>query len=140
VGDADVSAGSDLKDFNKRPRVIVCGTRTFTDKVFVFKHLTRLLRKLKNPVIATGAARGVDASAEDWAYRRMLTVTRFHLDWDRHGKAAGPIRNGEMGRWAAERRPAFCVAFWDGRSTGTKDMVDKAKHLGIKTIVVRLPK
>jgi hypothetical protein len=28
------------------------------------------------------------------------------------------------------------VAFWDGKSTGTKDSIDKANKLGIKTIII----
>lgn len=41
---------------------------------------------------------------------------------DKHGKMAGPIRNLEMAKYADG-----LIAFWDGKSRGTRDMITKAK-------------
>jgi hypothetical protein len=38
------------------------------------------------------------------------------------------MRNEEMAALGAD----LCIAFWDGRSTGTKDMVDRAYDHGIE--------
>ena len=57
----------------------------------------------------------------------------FHpADWERHGKAAGPIRNAEM----ADVSDAL-IAFWDGQSCGTKSMIELAKRKGLQVAVVR---
>lgn len=52
-------------------------------------------------------------------------------DWDIYGKSAGYIRNAEMAKYADA-----CVVFWDGKSRGTKHMIDLAKKEGIGLKVV----
>ena len=44
--------------------------------------------------------------------------------WDLHGKSAGYVRNNEMLVYAKEADYSVLVAFWDGKSKGTKDMID----------------
>jgi hypothetical protein len=56
----------------------------------------------------------------------------FKADWDKHGKAAGPIRNQQMAQEADG-----LIAFWDGKSRGTKDMIQKALNYGLETHVYR---
>lgn len=120
-----------------RIRVIVCGTRTFDDWDLLSKKLTHLLSELKPPlVICTGAAKGADELAEKWAFRHKHTVMRFHPDWDKYGKRAGPIRNAEMVTFALERKPAFMVAFWNGESSGTKDMIERCHKTKIRSVIV----
>jgi predicted Rossmann-fold nucleotide-binding protein len=118
----------------QKPRVVVCGGRDYADRDRLFRELDRLLRRLKDPIICTGAAKGADALAEQWAYSRMHTVKRFHADWDKYGKSAGPRRNEQMIDFAAERRPAFCVAFPGG--PGTADCVRQARAAGLIVRIV----
>ena len=56
----------------------------------------------------------------------------YPADWERHGRAAGPIRNEEM----AEVSDAL-IAFWDGKSRGTKSMIEIARRKGLQVAVVR---
>lgn len=119
-----------------RPRVIVAGTRTFDDWRVLYDKMDKIIQKLTNPIICTGAAKGADRIAEEWALRRKFLLSRFHADWDKHGKAAGPIRNKEMIQYACERRPAFLVAFWDGKSPGTKNCIEQARKAEMKIRVV----
>lgn len=63
----------------------------------------------------------------------MIRYEVFRADWDKHGKAAGPIRNQEM---LDNGKADALVAFWDGKSPGTKDMIRRAKRKGIKVKVV----
>jgi hypothetical protein len=121
-----------------RPRVIVCGTRTFDQRAFIEEKMDRLVMKLDGPIICTGAAAGADKLAEDWALSRGLLLKRFHPDWGKHGKKAGPIRNREMCEYAAERKPAFLVAFHDGVSKGTLDCIVTARKLGIKVRIIKV--
>jgi hypothetical protein len=69
--------------------------------------------------VVSGTARGVDTHGEAWANDNDINIIRFPADWDKHGKAAGHIRNREMGLYADA-----LIALWDGKSKGTKGMID----------------
>src|SRR5688572_19663246 len=43
-----------------------------------------------------GGARGADRIAGDWAYLNQIQCDVVPADWDKLGKAAGPIRNRLM--------------------------------------------
>jgi hypothetical protein len=91
-----------------------------------------ILSKIKDEiVIISGAARGADRLGEKYAKERGYKVIRVPADWNRYGKSAGYIRNKEM----AESSDAL-VAFWDGKSKGTKNMIDLAKEYGLKVRVI----
>ncbi len=47
--------------------------------------------------------------------------------WDIHGKSAGHIRNAEMADYADA-----LIAFWDGKSRGTANMIENARKRGLK--------
>lgn len=114
-------------------RVIVCGTRRWHDRYLISDRLYELA--MANPgeiTIIHGAARGADRIAGEEAQKAGLLVEPHPADWDRHGKAAGLIRNREMAELGAD----LCLAFWDGRSTGTKHMIDEARKAGIPVEVI----
>lgn len=115
-------------------RIIVAGSRTFDDYPLLCETMDHLTRKLdkKKLVILSGGAKGADKLGEQWAFeRRVGTVEVYHADWVKHGKAGGPIRNGEM-----TENADVLVAFWDGKSPGTKDMISQAKKKGLKVRVI----
>lgn len=85
-----------------------------------------------NVIIVSGHASGADSLGEKFAADHNLQCELHPADWERHGKAAGPIRNAEM----AEVADAL-IAFWDGQSRGTKSMIDLAKRKGLQVAVVR---
>ena len=114
-------------------RVIVAGTRTLRDYDLVRRTLDRYLAGKTEVVILSWGARGADALGERYARERGLPVERFPADWKRYGRAAGPLRNQQM----AERGDAL-VAFWDGKSRGTRHMIECAKRKGLDVHVVLL--
>ena len=120
------------------PWLVVFGSRSLRDRALVFHKLDTYTAQLGALVVVTGAAEGADAAAEEWAYTRWHTVIRFHADWDAHGLSAGPRRNEEMAS-AAAAHPAGCyaVAFWDGRSPGTRDMIERCRRHRIPLKIVR---
>lgn len=77
--------------------------------------------------VISGGARGIDTAGEAWARREGIPVIRYPADWDKHGKAAGPIRNELM----AQNADAL-LAVWDGVSRGTADMIRRARKHGLK--------
>lgn len=73
--------------------------------------------------VVCGMARGPDLAGREWATWHGIDVVEMPAQWDRHGNAAGPLRNAEMAR-IADR----LLAFWDGKSGGTRDMIDKMRY------------
>lgn len=63
---------------------------------------------------------GTDYLGEIWASTNGIPIKAFPANWKEHGKAAGPIRNAEMADYAQ-----FLIAFWDGKSRGTKNMIEQ---------------
>lgn len=110
-------------------KVVVAGSRTIEDDRLVRRTIFDSVGRPDE--VVHGGARGVDQSASEFA--RMLTdvdETVFEPDWDGHGKAAGPIRNSEMAQYGDA-----LVAIWDGESSGTRDMIDKALSEGMDVYV-----
>lgn len=115
-------------------RVIIAGSRTFNNYDLLRIKLLNLLSK-KDPFeveIVSGGARGADTLGERFAEEYGCKVKRFIPDWDGQGNSAGYIRNWEMAKYADA-----CVVFWDGKSKGTKHMIDLAKKENINLRVVR---
>lgn len=120
---------------NPNFKVIIAGTRDFTDYELLCKKCDTILSSKKmdyNIIIVSGTARGADRLGERYARERGYRIERYPADWDRDGNSAGPIRNAKM----ADNAHAL-IAFWDGRSRGTKNMIDtaKAKGLMVRTII-----
>lgn len=111
-------------------RIIVTGSRTWTCRITIENALSTMPR---SAIIVHGACRsGVDHLAHHAACRLGLQTEQHPADWDKHGKAAGHIRNDEMARAGAD----LCLAFWDGKSKGTLDMVSRATRFGIPVRIV----
>lgn len=67
--------------------------------------------------IISGGAQGVDLSAASFCMDRGIPFTEYPADWNKHGKAAGVIRNREM----AEDSDIL-ILIWDGKSRGSQNM------------------
>ncbi len=117
-------------------RIIVCGTRTFADGDLLFRTLDRLTRQLRKVTVVSGRAPGADLLGEAWAKARGHIIDPFPADWGRHGKRAGRIRNEAMAHSCRPGKGA-CVAFWDGSSRGTRDMIARARARGLILRIVK---
>lgn len=99
-------------------RIIVAGGRNFADYDLLSSKLDFYLSKTENPIIVCGEAKGADALGKKYALERNIPVLSFPAEWEKYGKSAGFKRNQVMSD------NADClVAFWDGKSLGTKDMI-----------------
>jgi hypothetical protein len=115
-------------------RVLVCGGRDFDDQTLLYETLDALDRIYCFTLVINGAARGADSLAHRWAQDRYIEARSFPADWEKHGKAAGPIRNQKM---LDEGKPSLVVAFPGGR--GTADMIARARQAGIAVHEIRQP-
>lgn len=123
-------------------QIILCGSQTFTNYPLLCKTMDRIASKIKGKItILSGHASGADRLGEQWTFERLLRCLVFHAEWDKHGnKRAGMLRNLEMLEQLDPKKDGI-VAFWDGKSPGTKGMLDMARKKGIKRIkIVRFSK
>jgi hypothetical protein len=118
-------------------RVLFCGDRDWNDIVPIVKELSALP---DGSVIIEGEARGADRMAAHAAKvllaHKNFEVQRYPANWDKFGRAAGPIRNQQM---LDEGKPELVIAFHHDieNSKGTKHMVGIAIKAGIKVKLVR---
>ena len=114
-------------------KVIVAGGRDFKNYNLLSESLYTLLnnKKPSEVEIVSGNCRGADMLGERWSRRTATSLKKFPADWDKYGKSAGYKRNLEMAEYADA-----LVAFWDGKSKGTSNMIRLAKLKGIKVRVV----
>lgn len=87
--------------------------------------------------IVCGMAKGVDEMGRKFAKRNELILHPFPADWETYGKKAGPMRNTEMGKFAKENDGAL-LALWDGKSKGTKHMINWAVKNDLNHYVFRV--
>lgn len=129
----------------KELRIIVAGSRNFNNFELLFEHIgkistdyvERYLYELSRVCIVSGTARGADHLGELYAKRVGLHIYRFPADWDLYGKSADYRRNAEMAKFASEEgNIGVLIAFGDGKSRGTKHMIDLAKRYALDVHVV----
>ncbi len=112
-------------------RVIVCGGCHYNDYEVFRKQLDQVLLAYDNVTLVSGHAKGVDTMAEHYASEKKIPIKVFPAEWKRYGKAAGPIRNTAMLKYALEQN-AVVAAFWNGTSRGTGNMLKQAKKAGVE--------
>lgn len=114
-------------------KLIVAGSREFKDYELLRKKLDHFLQNVVGGVsIVSGTANGADKLGERYAKERCFKVKEFPADWNKYKKQAGYFRNKQMAEYATH-----AVIFWDGRSRGSKMMIDLCKEYGLKYRVVR---
>jgi hypothetical protein len=80
--------------------------------------------------VVSGTCRGPDQWGEEWARRNSIPVKQFPAEWRLKGRAAGILRNEDMGDYADA-----LIAVWDGTSRGTQHMINYARAKGLKVFV-----
>lgn len=116
-------------------RVIIAGSRTFNDYKKVLDAAYTYLNPNDNITIISGTAKGADTLGEIFADRNGLSLVKIPAKWDLYGKRAGYLRNEEMANYASEGK-GILLAFWDGKSHGTKHMIQIAKRKGLEIHVI----
>lgn len=99
-------------------RVLVCGDRHWENE----ERIRDVLCEVNPKVIIEGGAKGADRIAWKIGREGHLTVIEFQANWEKYGRAAGPIRNETMLR---KGKPQLVLAFHNkiNESLGTRNMV-----------------
>lgn len=113
--------------------LLVSGGRDFNNYLLLEEKLNYYLsnKNKKDVIILSGHAKGTDTLAEYYANENGITLEIFPANWNEYGKSAGFIRNAEM-----IKKADALIAFWDGKSKGTKHAIDLAKKKNIRVVIV----
>lgn len=102
-------------------KVAIVGSRDFDDYSQLHWVIDRIRFMYSVDGFISGGAKGADSFAETYARSCKIPIEVIKPDWNKHGRSAGMIRNGEIIK-AAD----IVLAFWDGHSRGTKNSIDRA--------------
>ncbi len=106
--------------------VAIIGSRTFTD----YNYLESKLYPVKDRItcIISGGAKGADKLSEMFANKYNIPIRIFKPDYDKYPPKIAPI----MRNTTIIEKCNIVIAFWDGKSRGTLDAINKAKKLNKK--------
>lgn len=115
-------------------RLIVAGGRDFADKALFLQTMQQVEQELVEYSVSlvSGMAKGADLMGYQFAEEYGITCHTFPADWNKYGKRAGYVRNQEMADFSDG-----VIAFWDGKSSGTKHMIGTMEAQGKWVKVVR---
>jgi hypothetical protein len=114
-------------------RVLVCGSREWTDVTAVERRVAQLS---ESTLVIAGGAHGVDRMVVHFAVRRGLFVAEVRCadqHWRLRGRGAGHKRNRVM----LDLCPDAVIAFQRAGSPGTQDTIDEARRRGLPVEVIR---
>lgn len=107
-------------------KVAVIGSRGLT-----VSDLGRYLPESTTEIVS-GGARGVDSSAREYALSHRLKLMEFLPEYNKYGRSAPLKRNITIIEYAD-----LVLAFWDGKSHGTKFVIDNCKKMGVSVKIFR---
>ena len=117
-------------------KLVIAGSREFKDYSLLSETLDKHLKnraRNKAITIISGTAKGADQLGEQYAKEKGYKIEYYPADWERYGNAAGPIRNTQMAKAADD-----VIVFWDGKSAGTRNMMEAAEKENIPCTVIRI--
>lgn len=115
-------------------KIVIFGSRNFNN-YFLLKNTieeTEAFKQNQITAIISGAAKGADKLGERWAIETNTPIISMPAEWDKYGKRAGYLRNKQM----AQKADA-AIGFWDGKSVGTRHMINICKNLNLPIIIYR---
>ena len=119
-------------------RVVIAGCSDYTNYDELKEYVDMCLSNIREEneiIIVSGGAKGADSLGEQYANENGFEVELHLADWDKYGRGAGPRRNKEMAEVSD-----FVICFWDGKSRGTKSMIEYAKQLNKPVRVKQIQK
>lgn len=95
----------------------------------VYETIERMIDGADIKIIVGDCPTGADAFARIWCFTNNVEYDVYYADWERHGRAAGPLRNMEM----IAQKPDLVLAFYakGASNKGTSNCVKQAVMAGI---------
>lgn len=117
-------------------KLVIAGSRDFQDYSLLCETVDRHLKNKagnKTITIISGTANGADQLGERYAKEKGYKLEYYPADWEHYGNAAGPLRNTQMAKAADD-----VIVFWDGKSAGTKNMMEAAERENVPCTVIHV--
>lgn len=108
-------------------KIVVIGSRNLN-----INDLSVYLPKNTSELVS-GGAKGIDSDARAYAKKNNIPIKEFLPDYRRFGKGAPLKRNLQIIEYADE-----VLAFWDGKSRGTKYVIEQCRKLKVPVTVIKL--
>lgn len=83
--------------------------------------------------IVSGGAKGIDFCAREYAIKRGIKLVEFLPEYEKFKKGAPLKRNLQIIDYADK-----IIAFWDGKSRGTKYVIDNCREQNKEIQVIML--
>lgn len=115
--------------------LLIAGGRDFSNYDLLARRCAAYIAEncgVRELVVISGRASGADSLGERFAREYRLGCRYFPAQWEKFGRAAGPMRNRQMAQVADG-----AVVFWDGRSRGTRSMIGYLRQMGVPFEVVQ---
>ena len=106
-------------------RTIIAGSRTIIDHNILSNVVSKCGWHITT--VLTGLAHGVDFLGVMWAIDNGIKLEKYPANWKEYGISAGYKRNLQM----AIKAEAL-IAIWDGKSRGTRHMIELAGEYLLK--------
>ena len=109
-------------------RIVIAGCRYYDNYPEAKRFIDTVVQKFDKDarlIVLSGSCRGADILGEKYAAECGAIIERYPAQWNRYGKAAGVIRNQAMAELCD-----YVICFWDGKSKGTKAMIECARKAG----------
>ena len=132
-------------------KVIIAGSRNFSNYRLLEEKCNKILTSIEAEIwIISGCAIGADLLGEKYAKNKGYYLMECPAPWeDIQGKPYSQIKYSKSGKkyWSLAgiyrnetmaKEADACIVFWDGKSTGTKSMIDLAKKYKLKLRVINI--
>lgn len=114
-------------------KVIIAGSRDIgigEMAVYSLMRTAPFFREMTH--LISGGAKGVDTYAVEWAKRNDIPFSEYKPDYEKYPTKVAPIMRNKL---MADNADAL-IAIWNGKSRGTKNMIDEAKARNLKIHIV----
>ena len=117
-------------------RIVVAGCRYYNNYEEAKRHIDSYINDIKKEhtiIFVSGGCQGADMLGERYAKENGFEIERHPAEWGKYGRSAGPIRNRKMAEVSD-----YVICFWDGKSRGTKSMIEYAQSHGKNVKVINI--
>lgn len=113
-------------------RIAMIGSRSLQiEDLGPYLESENLLEKLDE--LVSGGAKGIDSRVKSYALKNQIRLTEFLPEYHEYGRAAPIRRNIQIVQYSD-----FVIAFWDGKSRGTKFVIDYCRKTNVPVKVILL--
>lgn len=107
-------------------RIVIAGCRNYNNYEEAEKFIDLCISRIKidnTLIFLSGCCQGDDILGEKYAIKNGYKIEKFPAERKKYGNSAGPKRNLEMAKVCE-----YVICFGDGKSKGTKSMLNYAQQ------------